>query len=97
MLKELEKHWDNHKIMVRWFCRFFDYLDRYYVPRHGLTPLKEVGMICFRELVFLPELKENVRVAVVQLKDKERNGEQIDHALVQKILEMDIVETDMAY
>ena len=29
LLKELYKRWGNHKIMVRWLSRFFNYLDRY--------------------------------------------------------------------
>ena len=28
LLKELCKRWTNHKIMVRWLSRFFNYLDR---------------------------------------------------------------------
>ena len=28
LLKELLKRWQNHKIMVRWLSRFFNYLDR---------------------------------------------------------------------
>ena len=28
LLKELYKRWGNHKIMVRWLSRFFNYLDR---------------------------------------------------------------------
>lgn len=48
MLKELVKRWENHKVMVRWLSRFFNYLDRYYIMRQSLTPLYQVGMICFR-------------------------------------------------
>ena len=33
---------------VRWLSRFFNYLDRYYVLRHSLHPLKDVGLLCFR-------------------------------------------------
>jgi hypothetical protein len=52
LLKELYKRWGNHKIMVRWLSRFFNYLDRR-VPRpwyflhgsrqctHQLTSLKQ--------------------------------------------------------
>ena len=29
LLKELYKRWGNHKIMVRWLSRFFNYLDRW--------------------------------------------------------------------
>jgi cullin 1 len=28
LLKELHKRWNNHKVMVRWLSRFFNYLDR---------------------------------------------------------------------
>ena len=77
MLKELVKRWDNHKIMVRWLSRFFNYLDRYYIQRHNLAQLKDVGMLCFRDLVY-SELKKNVKDAVLALVDKERDGEQID-------------------
>ena len=28
LLKELLRRWDNHKVMVRWLSRFFNYLDR---------------------------------------------------------------------
>ena len=85
MLKELVKRWDNHKIMVRWLSRFFNYLDRYYIQRHNLALLKDVGMLCFRDLVYL-ELKKDVKDAVLQLVDKERNGEQVDRALIKNIL-----------
>lgn len=83
MLKELVRRWDNHKIMVRWLSRFFNYLDRYYIQRHNLAQLKDVGMLCFRDLVFA-ELKKSVKDAVLQLVDKERDGEQVDRALVRR-------------
>ena len=85
MLKELVKRWDNHKIMVRWLSRFFNYLDRYYIQRHNLAQLKDVGMLCFRDLVY-SELKKNVKDAVLALVDKERDGEKVDRALVKNIL-----------
>eukprot|EP00959_Pyramimonas_sp_CCMP1952_P201469 4212947-Pyramimonas_sp.AAC.3 len=47
MLRELVKRWENHKLMVRWLSRFFNYLDRYYISRHSLAPLTEVGLRCF--------------------------------------------------
>lgn len=98
LLRELYQRWNNHKLMVRWLSRFFNYLDRcgcgwgdggwgpaawllaclhglaawscmrrwgpsnrlrlttllllcaprYYVLRHSLHPLKDVGLLCFR-------------------------------------------------
>lgn len=50
MLRELVKRWMNHKVMVRWLSRFFYYLDRYFIARRSLAPLKEVGLTRFREL-----------------------------------------------
>ncbi len=85
MLRELVKRWDNHKIMVRWLSRFFNYLDRYYIARHSLAELKDVGMLCFRDLVYV-ELKGAAKDGVLALVDRERGGEQIDRPLVKNVL-----------
>ncbi|GLT79421.1 hypothetical protein SLA2020_509100 [Shorea laevis] len=85
MLRELVKRWANHKVMVRWLSRFFHYLDRYFIARRSLPGLNEVGLTCFRELVY-QELNEKVRDAVISLIDQEREGEQIDRALLKNVL-----------
>ncbi|XP_048440513.1 cullin-1 isoform X5 [Pyrus x bretschneideri] len=87
MLRELVKRWTNHKIMVRWLSRFFHYLDRYFIARRSLPPLNEVGLTCFRDLVY-QELKAKVRDAVISLIDQEREGEQIDRALLKNVLDI---------
>ncbi|XP_057468036.1 cullin-1-like isoform X2 [Actinidia eriantha] len=94
MLRELLKRWSNHKVMVRWLSRFFHYLDRYFIARRSLPALNEVGLTCFRVLVD-QELNGKVRDYVkgcyniseflVQI-DKEREGEQIDRALLKNVL-----------
>jgi hypothetical protein len=48
LLKELLSRWQNHKVMVRWLSRFFNYLDRYYIQRHNLHSLNDVGLLVFR-------------------------------------------------
>ncbi|KAI3443144.1 uncharacterized protein J3R85_000033 [Psidium guajava] len=78
MLRELVKRWANHKVMVRWLSRFFIYLDRYFIARRSLPPLNEVYQ----------ELKVKVRDAVISLIDQEREGEQIDRALLKNILDI---------
>lgn len=85
LLKEMLRRWDNHKLMVRWLSRFFNYLDRYYVIRHNLPNLKDVGLICFRDLVY-GEIKRDAKDAVLQLIEKEREGELIDGTMVKNIL-----------
>ncbi|MED6138689.1 Cullin-1 [Stylosanthes scabra] len=87
MLRELVKRWANHKIMVRWLSRFFHYLDRYFIARRSLPPLNEVGLTCFRDLVY-KELSGKVRDAVISLIDQEREGEQIDRALLKNVLDI---------
>ncbi|KAL9257937.1 Cullin-1-like protein, partial [Drosera capensis] len=66
MVRELVKRWQNHKVMVRWLSRFFHYLDRYFIARRLLPPLNEVGLTCFRSLVYT-ELNVKVRDAVISL------------------------------
>ncbi|KAH8489984.1 hypothetical protein H0E87_025270, partial [Populus deltoides] len=87
MLREQVKRWANHKVMVKWLSRFFHYLDRYFIARRSLPPLNEVGLTCFRDLVY-QELNGKVRDAVISLIDQEREGEQIDRALLKNVLDI---------
>mmetsp|Transcript_133 Transcript_133/g.406 ORF Transcript_133/g.406 Transcript_133/m.406 type:complete len:742 (+) Transcript_133:275-2500(+) len=87
MLKELRHRWGNHKVMVRWLSRIFNYLDRYYITRHSLASLHDVGLVCFRDLIF-DELRKPVKDAVLHMINMEREGEQIDRALVKGVLEI---------
>ncbi|KAJ8573854.1 hypothetical protein K7X08_010365 [Anisodus acutangulus] len=87
MLRELVKRWSNHKVMVRWLSRFFHYLDRYFIARRSLPGLNEVGLTCFRDLVY-QELNGKVRDAVISLIDQEREGQQIDRALLKNVLDI---------
>ncbi|GLT32633.1 hypothetical protein SLA2020_072860 [Shorea laevis] len=85
MLSELVKRWSNHKVMVRWLSRIFLYLDRHFIPRKSLPTLNEVGLTCFRDLVY-NEINGKVRDAVITLINKEREGEQIDRELLKNVL-----------
>eukprot|EP00249_Psilotum_nudum_P024289 c29145_g1_i1 orf=643-2550(+) len=64
---------------------FFNYLDLYFIARRSLPALNEVGLVCFRDLVY-QEMKHNVKDAVIALIDREREGEQIDRALLKNVL-----------
>ncbi|KAK6930141.1 Cullin protein, neddylation domain [Dillenia turbinata] len=99
LLRELVKRWANHKVMVRWLSSFFHYLERYFIARRSLPALHEVGLTCFRDLVdkligicaifqVYHELNAKVRDAVISLIDQEREGEQIDRALLKNVLDI---------
>ncbi|KAL8239057.1 hypothetical protein R6Q59_015624 [Mikania micrantha] len=87
MLRELVRRWSNHKTMVRWLSRFFHYLDRIFIPSRNLPPLYDVGLACFRDLVY-KEVNGKARDAVISLIDQEREGEQIDRALLKNVLDI---------
>lgn len=87
MLRKLVKRWANHKIMVKWMCGIFRVLDRSFIRMHSRTCLNEVGLTCFRELVY-KEISVKVRDAVISLIDREREGEQIDQALLRNVLDI---------
>ncbi|KAF9595882.1 hypothetical protein IFM89_005368 [Coptis chinensis] len=93
MLIELVKRWSNHKVMVRWLWRFFHYLDRYFIARKSLPGLQVVGMKCFRDLVY-ENIKVEAKDAVIALIHREREGEQIDRALLKNVLDI-FVEVGM--
>ncbi|XP_007009824.2 PREDICTED: cullin-1 [Theobroma cacao] len=86
MLKELVKRWANHKVMLRWLSHLFYYLDRHLIACRSLPSLKEVGLLYFRDLVYR-DVHVKVRDAVITLIDKEREGEQVDRALLKNVLD----------
>ena len=49
LLRELAARWDRHGVMLKWQCRFCNYLDRYYIPRHALPTLRDAAVGSFRD------------------------------------------------
>lgn len=86
-LQELVKRWQNHKLMNKWMSRFFMYLDRYYVKHHSLPTLEEAGLQSFDRVVF-QKVKGRVKWAMLELIEKERNGEIIDTTLMRNCVEI---------
>jgi cullin 1 len=86
-LQELAKRWANHKLMMKWMTRFFMYLDRYYVKHHSLPTLDEAGLQSFDRMVF-QKVKTRVKWAMLELIEKERNGELIDTTLMRNCVEI---------
>lgn len=93
MLRELVKRWANHKVMVSWLSRFFNYLDRWFVSSKSLPRLSEAGLVCFRNHVYV-EVNSNAVACMIDLIDKEREGSQIDRALLKNMVDL-FVEVGM--
>ena len=51
LLRELVRRWDIHKELVRFVSNFLQNLDRYFILKHSLPTLTEVGRGCFKDLV----------------------------------------------
>ena len=85
LLKQLVHRYSNHKIMVRWLSRFFNYLDRYYIQRHNLHSLNDVGLMVFRDSVYA-KMKKKAKDAVLKQVEAERDGEQVDFGLLRDVL-----------
>ena len=91
LLRELARRWDSHKVMTRWISRFFNYLDRYYITRHSLTPLKDVAIEQFRNLVCRGELgTASAAAAAAALQSDVAD----DRAVAERVLRM-FVELEM--
>lgn len=86
-LQELVTRWQNQKLMNKWMSRFFMYLDRYYVKHHSLPTLEEAGLQSFDRVVF-QKVKGRVKWAMLELIEKERNGEIIDTTLMRNCVEI---------
>lgn len=84
LLRELVLMWSNYKLMARWLCRFFEYLDRYY-SNFGCVSLGETSIDCFRSLVF-NVLHSRIQAAAMSLINEERYGKQIDSKLLQDVM-----------
>ncbi|XVF62606.1 hypothetical protein PTKIN_Ptkin09bG0021900 [Pterospermum kingtungense] len=84
--------------MIRWLFRFFHYLDRYFVPVRQVPTLQEVALLSFYNLIF-GEMNNQIRNAVISMIDREREGEDIDQALIKNVVAIyvDVGQGDMKY
>lgn len=84
LLRKLVERWSNRKTFVKSVSLLFHYLDRFFIVRRSLLSLKEVGLGCFRDLVY-NKLQCKIKEAVLALVDREREGEDIDRKLMKQV------------
>ncbi|KAK0599266.1 hypothetical protein LWI29_003741 [Acer saccharum] len=87
LLRQLVLMWSNYKWMASWLYRFFQYLDRYFIPRRGkdLLSLNELTVRCFQDLVF-KKFYCQFQAAALSLINQEREGLQIDCDLLKNVV-----------
>ncbi|KAL6175859.1 hypothetical protein ACLB2K_052497 [Fragaria x ananassa] len=88
MLRDFVHRWAHCKIVVKIVPQLFGYLHCLHIPHRSLPKMNEiVGPNCFHDLVYQ---KANilVRVAVINLIRKERDGEKVDRKLLKKVMDI---------
>ena len=73
LLTVMDQLWKNHCLYVKWSCKFFHYLDRFYVCRLAVDDLKTVTLKCFKEEVY-DQIQSEVTAAYVNLVSHERSA-----------------------
>lgn len=82
--------------MIKWYQRFFFYLDRYFCKYNEKVPIYEYGMSLFKEII-LNEFLGSITNCLLKYIYSERNGNDfIDHNLIKECvniyIEMDVYE-----
>ncbi|CAN1256806.1 CUL1 [Linum perenne] len=87
MLRELVRRWNNYKTMVKCFSRFFGYLERFFILVRRKPSLEKAARTCFFDLVH-EEIKVKAINTVIALMNKEREGEEVDIALLKNVIDI---------
>lgn len=83
--------WERYTSSMVKVNRMFNYLNRHWIKRESGNPKKEIyyiyalGLVLWRDNLF-KHLKDRLTTAVLDLIEKERNGEQIDVSLVKSVV-----------
>jgi len=83
LLEEFVIRGENHKIMNRWYQRFFAYLDRYHVRYHSLPSLEDAGLRYYKNIVY-DNIKNDITSAILQMINADREGTVVKDELIRK-------------
>lgn len=87
LLRDLVTSWSKYKVFGRWLSRLFNFLDHYYACPRSLASLNGIALACFHDMVY-QDISRKVKDAVVASIEVEREGGQIDRALLKNVLEI---------
>jgi len=88
-LPELKDKWDKHKLSSIMIRDILMYMDRTYVAAQKKTPVYERGLQIFREEVCRnPRIKDRLLTMLLDLVQRERQGEMIERSLLRTVTSM---------
>ncbi|GAM23440.1 hypothetical protein SAMD00019534_066150 [Acytostelium subglobosum LB1] len=88
-LTELSAVWSHYRTHMLMVCEVLAYLNMTYVPKAKLTPLYDMGLDLFRELVVnAPTIQFRLVKTLLAVIHKERDGEIIDQSSLKDVVNM---------
>ncbi|KEH24999.1 cullin 3B [Medicago truncatula] len=88
-LEELNRKWVDHNKALGKIRDILMYMDRTFVPSNHKTPVHELGMNLWRDVVIHSnKTKTRLRDTLLDLVLRERNGEVISRGLMRNLLKM---------
>ncbi|CAG0892523.1 unnamed protein product [Darwinula stevensoni] len=88
-LQTLTLTWTDHKISLVIMRDILSYMERVYVPQHGVEDVYGLGLVLFRDHVIkYREIKEQLKEALSDMVAKERRGETVDRSMIRDITTM---------
>eukprot|EP00878_Enallax_costatus_P014463 GHUV01015127.1.p1 GENE.GHUV01015127.1~~GHUV01015127.1.p1 ORF type:complete len:678 (+),score=256.68 GHUV01015127.1:760-2793(+) len=88
-LKELKTCWDDHNKSTQMIRDILMYMDRTYVTQQHKTPVFQLGLDLWREVVVRqPHIHQRLLSILGDLVARERGGEMVDRALIKATTQM---------
>ncbi|GKV08716.1 hypothetical protein SLEP1_g20312 [Rubroshorea leprosula] len=88
-LEELNSKWEDHNKALQMIRDIFMYMDRTFIPSTHKTPVHELGLNLWRDVVIhSSKIQTRLQDTLLELIQRERDGEVINRELMRNITKM---------
>mmetsp|Transcript_9410 Transcript_9410/g.13919 ORF Transcript_9410/g.13919 Transcript_9410/m.13919 type:complete len:757 (+) Transcript_9410:92-2362(+) len=87
ILEEAVRRWNDHKLVVRYMEKLFNYLDMFFTKHNSIDNLKTVGLKAYYTYVY-EAIKKNLCEALLEKIEAERNNELIERSQMKDGVEL---------
>ncbi|OIV90285.1 hypothetical protein TanjilG_08322 [Lupinus angustifolius] len=88
-LEELNRKWADHNKALQMIRDILMYMDRTFVPSNNRTPVHELGLNLWRDVVIhSSKTQARLQDTLLELVFRERNGEVINRGLMRNVVKM---------